>query len=76
MNQSAEICWLNKSGGLSMEASEVLDCIHLTSTKIKQWTKYIQGRRCNAIWTDFRTSDSGGGEIEGGEEGGGEFGGE
>jgi hypothetical protein len=50
MNKSNEICWLNKSGGLSMEASEVLDCIQLTSERVKQWTKYIEGTEPGVIF--------------------------
>ena len=42
LNKSGEVCWLNKSGGLSMEASEVLDCLRVASEKVKQWTKYIE----------------------------------
>src|SRR5271156_436409 len=43
MNKSGEICWLNKSGGLSMEASEVLECIRITYEKVQEWSKYIEG---------------------------------
>jgi exosome complex component RRP45 len=42
MNKSGEVCWLNKSGGLSMEAGEVLDCIQVAYERVKEWTKYVE----------------------------------
>jgi len=42
MNKSGEICWLNKSGGLSMEAGEVLECVRIAYERVVEWTKYIE----------------------------------
>ena len=42
LNKSGEVCWLNKSGGLSMEAGEVLDCMRIAFEKVTEWTKYIE----------------------------------
>ena len=43
LNKSGEVCWLNKSGGLSMEAAQVLDCIQIAYDKVKEWIDYIEG---------------------------------
>jgi hypothetical protein len=42
LNKSGEICWLNKSGGLSMEAGEVIDCVRIAYERVLEWTKYIE----------------------------------
>jgi hypothetical protein len=42
MNKSGEVCWLNKSGGLSMEAGEVMDCVKIAYERVQEWTKYIE----------------------------------
>lgn len=42
LNKSGEVCWLNKSGGLSMEAGEVLDCVQIAYERVQEWTKYIE----------------------------------
>ena len=42
MNKSGEVCWLNKSGGLSMEAGEVLACVQIAYERVQEWTKYIE----------------------------------
>lgn len=42
MNKSGEVCWLNKSGGLSMEAGEVLECVRIAYEWVKEWTKYLE----------------------------------
>ena len=42
LNKSGEVCWLNKAGGLSFEASEVLECIHIAYEEVKQWIAYIE----------------------------------
>jgi hypothetical protein len=42
MNKSGEICWLNKSGGLSMEAGEVLECVRIAHERVVEWAKYIE----------------------------------
>jgi hypothetical protein len=42
MNKSGEVCWLNKSGGLSMEAGEVLQCVNLAYERVKIWTTYLE----------------------------------
>ena len=42
LNKSGEVCWLNKSGGLSMEAGEVLECVRVAYERVKEWTKYIE----------------------------------
>jgi len=42
LNKSGEVCWLNKSGGLSMEAGEVLDCVRVAYERVQEWTKYIE----------------------------------
>jgi hypothetical protein len=42
LNKSGEVCWLNKSGGLSMEAGEVLECIRIAYDRVKEWTIYIE----------------------------------
>jgi hypothetical protein len=42
LNKSGEVCWLNKSGGLSMEAGEVLDCVRIAYERVQEWTKYIE----------------------------------
>ena len=42
LNKSGEVCWLNNSGGLSMEAWEVLACVHIAYERVQEWTKYIQ----------------------------------
>lgn len=42
LNKSGEVCWLNKSGGLSMEAGEVVDCVAIAYDRVKEWSKYIE----------------------------------
>ena len=42
LNKSGEICWLNKSGGLSMEAGDVLECVRIAYERVVEWTKYIE----------------------------------
>ena len=43
LNKSGEVCWLNKSGGLSMEAGEVLECVRIAYERVCR-----QGRVANA----------------------------
>jgi len=43
LNKAGEVCWLNKSGGLSMEAGEVLECVRIAFERVEEWTKYIEG---------------------------------
>jgi hypothetical protein len=42
LNKSGEVCWLNKSGGLSMEAGEVIECVRIAQERVVEWTKYIE----------------------------------
>jgi exosome complex RNA-binding protein Rrp42 (RNase PH superfamily) len=42
LNKSGEVCWLNKSGGLSFEAEEVLECVRIAHEQAKEWIKYIE----------------------------------
>ena len=42
LNKSGEVCWLNKSGGLSMEAGDVLECVRIAYERVQEWTKYIE----------------------------------
>jgi exosome complex RNA-binding protein Rrp42 (RNase PH superfamily) len=36
LNKSGEVCWLNKSGGLSMEAGEVLECVRIAYERVSR----------------------------------------